>query len=89
MDVTDPPSALWKFRPGGYLAVILEGSEGARRVESALVEAGFPPRWCSWRHDSEVRPVESIQLAELRRPLPVSSFAWRFADARIETPLDS
>ena len=30
-------------------------------------------RWCSWRHDSEVRPVESVQPAELRRPLPVSS----------------
>ena len=25
MDVTDPPSAHWKFRPGGYLALILEG----------------------------------------------------------------
>jgi hypothetical protein len=44
MDGTDPRSRPWKFRPGGYLVVILASSEEARRAETALVAAGFAPR---------------------------------------------
>jgi len=40
MDVTDP-SRPWKFKPRGYLVVILTGISEARRALSALVESGF------------------------------------------------
>jgi hypothetical protein len=43
MDVTDP-SRPWKFKPRGYLVVILTGISEARRALSALVEAGFGHR---------------------------------------------
>ena len=41
MDGTDPSSRPWKFRPGGYLVVILASSEEAQRAETALVAQGF------------------------------------------------
>jgi hypothetical protein len=44
MDGTDPSSRPWKFRPGGYLVVILASSEEAQRAESALVAQGFAAR---------------------------------------------
>ena len=40
MDVSDP-SRPWKFKPEGYLVVILTGISEARRASSALVEGGF------------------------------------------------
>ena len=43
MDVTDP-SRPWKFKPKGYLVVILTGISEARRALSALVEGGFGHR---------------------------------------------
>ena len=43
MDVTDP-SRPWKFKPEGYLVVILTGISEARRALSALVEGGFGDR---------------------------------------------
>ena len=43
MDVTDP-SRPWKFKPRGYLVVILTGISEARRALSALVEGGFGHR---------------------------------------------
>jgi hypothetical protein len=43
MDVTDP-SRPWKFKPEGYLVVILTGISEARRALSALVESGFGHR---------------------------------------------
>jgi hypothetical protein len=43
MDITDPSSRPWHFRPEGYLVVILAGTEEARRAEAALVEGGFAP----------------------------------------------
>jgi hypothetical protein len=43
MDVTDP-SRPWKFKPRGYLVVILTGISEARRALSALVEGGFRHR---------------------------------------------
>jgi hypothetical protein len=43
MDVTDP-SRPWKFKPEGYLVVILTGISEARRALSALVEGGFGHR---------------------------------------------
>ena len=43
MDVTDP-SHPWKFKPEGYLVVILTGISEARRALSALVEGGFGDR---------------------------------------------
>jgi hypothetical protein len=44
MDITDPSSRPWNFRPEGYLVVILAGTEEAERAEAALVEGGFPAR---------------------------------------------
>jgi hypothetical protein len=44
MDVTDPSSRPWKFRPGGYMVVILASSEEAQRAETALVAEGFATR---------------------------------------------
>ena len=41
MDGTDPSSRPWKFRPQGYLVVILPDADEAQRAESALVGAGF------------------------------------------------
>jgi hypothetical protein len=43
MDVRDP-SRPWKFKPRGYLVVILTGISEARRALSALVEGGFGHR---------------------------------------------
>jgi hypothetical protein len=43
MDITDPSSRPWKFRPEGYLVVILVDDEEAQRARAALVEAGFDP----------------------------------------------
>jgi hypothetical protein len=42
MDVT--ASRPWKFKPEGYLVVILTGISEARRALSALVEGGFGDR---------------------------------------------
>ena len=44
MDGTDPSSRPWKFRPNGYLVVILASSEEAHRAEAALVAQGFATR---------------------------------------------
>jgi hypothetical protein len=44
MDVTDPSSRPWNFRPRGYLVVILASSEEAQRAETALVAEGLAPR---------------------------------------------
>ena len=44
MDITDPSSRPWNFRPQGYLVVILAGTEEAQRAEAALVDRGFAPR---------------------------------------------
>ena len=44
MDITDPSSRPWNFRPEGYLVVILAGTEEAQRAEAALVAEGFVPR---------------------------------------------
>jgi hypothetical protein len=44
MDGTDPSSRPWKFRPEGYLVVILASSEEAQRAETALVAQGFATR---------------------------------------------
>jgi hypothetical protein len=44
MDITDPSSRPWNFRPEGYLVVILAGTEEAERAEAALVEGGFAHR---------------------------------------------
>jgi hypothetical protein len=41
MDVTDPSSRPWKFRPQGYLVVILVDTDEAQRAETALVGEGF------------------------------------------------
>jgi hypothetical protein len=44
MDVTDPSSRPWSFRPQGYLVAILADTEEAQRAETALVEGGFAPK---------------------------------------------
>jgi hypothetical protein len=41
MDVTDPSSRPWKFRPQGYLVVILADTDEAQRAETALVGEDF------------------------------------------------
>jgi hypothetical protein len=44
MDITDPSSRPWNFKPEGYLVVILADTEEAQRPEAALVAAGFAAR---------------------------------------------
>lgn len=42
MDVDrDPSSRPWKFRPEGYLVVILADEDEGKQAEAALVAAGF------------------------------------------------
>ena len=42
MDVDrDPSSRPWKFRPEGYLVVILAGEDEGKQAEAALVAAGL------------------------------------------------
>jgi len=41
MDVTDASSRPWKFRPNGYLVVILADAEEAHRAEGALLAHGI------------------------------------------------
>ena len=40
----DPSPRPWKFRPEGYLVVIVTDSDEGRRAEAALVADGFAPR---------------------------------------------
>ena len=42
--VDDPSPRPWKFRPEGYLVVILSDAEEARRAEDVLVTTGFAQR---------------------------------------------
>jgi hypothetical protein len=42
--VEDPSPRPWKFRPEGYLVVILSDAEEGQRAEEALVASGFAPR---------------------------------------------
>jgi hypothetical protein len=44
MDITDPSSRPWSFKPEGYLVVILAGTEEAQRAEAALAAGGFARR---------------------------------------------
>ena len=44
MDGTDRTSRPWKFRPDGYLVVILATGETAQRARTALVAQGFAAR---------------------------------------------
>jgi hypothetical protein len=45
MDVDrDPSSRPWKFRPEGYLVVILADGDEGQRAETALIAAGFTAR---------------------------------------------
>ncbi len=44
MDIDpDPSSRPWKFRPEGYLVVILPDADEGKRAETALVADGFAP----------------------------------------------
>lgn len=42
--VDDPSPRPWKFRPDGYLVVILSDTDEGERAEAALVVGGFAPR---------------------------------------------
>ncbi len=42
--VEDPSPRPWKFRPEGYLVVILSDGDEGQRAEAALVANGFIPR---------------------------------------------
>jgi hypothetical protein len=42
--VDDPSPHPWKFRPQGYLVVILSDADEGHRAEAALVAAGFASR---------------------------------------------
>lgn len=44
MEVTDPSSRPWKFRPEGFLVVILASFEEAERAKASLVAQGFAAR---------------------------------------------
>ena len=56
LDITEraPGERAWKFRPEGYLVLVLAGEDEARRAEAALVTVGFAPR------DIKVYPSEQI-----------------------------
>jgi hypothetical protein len=43
MDISASAPGRWKFRPTGYLVVVLAGHEEGQRAEAALVEGGFHP----------------------------------------------
>lgn len=42
--VDDPSPRPWKFRPEGYLVVILYDADEGQRAEAALIARGFAPR---------------------------------------------
>jgi hypothetical protein len=42
--VDDPSPRPWKFRPEGYLVVILSDADEGQRAEAALLANGFAPR---------------------------------------------
>jgi hypothetical protein len=42
--ITDLAARPWKFRPEGYLVVILADTEEAQRAKEALVGGGFAPQ---------------------------------------------
>jgi hypothetical protein len=42
--VRDPSPRPWKFKPEGYLVVILSDADEAQRAEADLVRHGFAPR---------------------------------------------
>ena len=42
--VDDPQPRPWKFRPDGYLVVILSDADEGQRAEAALIAGGFAPR---------------------------------------------
>lgn len=42
--VRDPSPRPWKFRPEGYLVVILSDADKAQRAEASLVSHGFVPQ---------------------------------------------
>ena len=44
MDITDPSSRPWNFRPEGYLVVILAGTEVAQRAETGARRGRVCPR---------------------------------------------
>ncbi len=56
LDITEraPGERPWKFRPEGYLVVVLSDADEAQRAEAALVEAGFAS------HDIKLYMAEQI-----------------------------
>lgn len=56
LDITEraPGERPWKFRPDGYLVLVLAGEDDAKRAQAALVEVGFAAR------DIKVYPSEQI-----------------------------
>jgi hypothetical protein len=56
LDITERAAGRrpWKFRPEGYLVVMLPDTDEARRAEEALVTHGFAP------HDIKCYPGEQI-----------------------------
>jgi hypothetical protein len=52
--VRDPSPRPWKFRPKGYLVVILSDAEEGQRAKADLVSNGFAPR------DVKLYPGEQI-----------------------------
>lgn len=69
MDVTDPSSRPWKFRPRGYLVVILASSEEAQRAETALVKVPTGSVWS---------PAQSVEGRRSSRSV-FAGHVWKVA----------
>jgi hypothetical protein len=63
--VEDPSPRPWKFRPEGYLVVILSDAEEGQRAEGALVASGFAPRGVKVYTGSQI--LENHKVYAMRR----------------------
>jgi hypothetical protein len=60
--VRDPSPRPWKFRPKGYLVVILSDAEEGQRAEADLVSNGFDPRDVKLYTGKQIRENYEVYL---------------------------
>ena len=65
--VEDPSPRPWKFRPEGYLVVILSDAEEGQRAETALVADGLAPRDIKLYTGEQI--LENYQIYVSRRTI--------------------
>jgi hypothetical protein len=74
MDVTEPSSRPWNFRPQGYLVMILAGTEEAQRAETALVEQGFGPEDVKlYTGEQSTAAIVGLSVSDTRADLDVAA----------------